>query len=161
VPAGEPDADTTPAGPRWACYLGPLICVVGLGASIYLTVAHYDEHVSLSCPATASINCAKVTRSPQSVIAGVPVAVLGLPFFLGMLALYSPWAWRLRSQLPGYLRLAGVSTGMVFVLYLVYVELFKINAICLWCTSVHVLTFVLFVVTLLAQASPARGATTG
>lgn len=35
------------------------------------------------------------------------------------------------------------------MLYLVYVELFRVDAICLWCTAVHVLTFLLFVVTLL------------
>jgi uncharacterized membrane protein len=30
------------------------------------------------------------------------------------------------------------------VLYLVYAELFIIHAICLWCSSVHVLTFIIF-----------------
>ncbi|MBO0808979.1 MAG: hypothetical protein J2P32_11850, partial [Actinobacteria bacterium] len=34
--------------------------------------------------------------------------------------------------------------GIGFVIYLIYVELFVVNAICLWCTSVHVITFVLF-----------------
>jgi uncharacterized membrane protein len=37
-----------------------------------------------------------------------------------------------------------VAVGMVFVLYLIYTELFTLNAICLWCTSVHVITFLLF-----------------
>jgi uncharacterized membrane protein len=33
---------------------------------------------------------------------------------------------------------------MLFVLYLIYTELFTLDAICLWCTSVHVITFLLF-----------------
>ena len=33
---------------------------------------------------------------------------------------------------------------MGFVLYLLYSELFTIHAICLWCSSVHVLTFIIF-----------------
>lgn len=33
--------------------------------------------------------------------------------------------------------------GMVMVLWLVYVEIFKVDAICLWCTGVHVVTLLL------------------
>jgi uncharacterized membrane protein len=35
--------------------------------------------------------------------------------------------------------------GMGMVFYLLYAELFSIKAICLWCTAVHVVTFLLFV----------------
>jgi uncharacterized membrane protein len=42
------------------------------------------------------------------------------------------------------LRLLGVLTGVVFVCYLIWAELFQIDAICLWCTVVHALTLVLF-----------------
>ncbi len=37
---------------------------------------------------------------------------------------------------------------MVMVLWLVYVEIFKVDAICLWCTGVHVVTLLLLVTTL-------------
>ena len=39
---------------------------------------------------------------------------------------------------------SAVIVGMVFVLYLLYTELFTLNAICLFCTIVHVITFLLF-----------------
>ncbi len=42
------------------------------------------------------------------------------------------------------LRLAGALAGVAMVVYLVFVELFEIDAICLWCTAVHVLTVVMF-----------------
>jgi uncharacterized membrane protein len=38
------------------------------------------------------------------------------------------------------------------VFYLVWAELFRINAICLWCTVVHALTLVLFAVIAVVQA---------
>jgi uncharacterized membrane protein len=41
-------------------------------------------------------------------------------------------------------RLGSVIVGMGFVLYLIYAELDQIHAICLWCTSVHVATFLIF-----------------
>jgi uncharacterized membrane protein len=42
------------------------------------------------------------------------------------------------------------------VLYLVYIELFRIGAICLWCTAIHVTAICLFAVVLAARAT-ARG----
>ena len=39
------------------------------------------------------------------------------------------------------------------VLYLVYVELFRIGAICLWCTAVHVTAVCLFGVILAGRAA--------
>jgi uncharacterized membrane protein len=38
--------------------------------------------------------------------------------------------------------------GILMVLYLIYTELFTLDALCLWCTAVHAVTFLLFVVTL-------------
>ena len=37
------------------------------------------------------------------------------------------------------------------VIYLVYAELFEIDAICLWCSVVHVITFALFVAVVMAE----------
>lgn len=47
-------------------------------------------------------------------------------------------------------------TGIGFVAYLVYAELFLINAICRWCTSVHALTLLLFALTALGTAAGLR-----
>lgn len=129
-----------------------IISVIGLGVSIYLTVEHYTGNATLACSSNGTIDCAKVTTSPESKIIGIPVAVLGLPFFVAMVAANLPAAWR--STLPWLRlgRLLSVGVGIVFVLYLVYVELFRVDAICLWCTSVHVLTFLLLVIVLLAEA---------
>jgi uncharacterized membrane protein len=73
-----------------------------------------------------------------------PVAVLGLAFYVFLAAVNSPWAWRARWPIIGWARAGSLIVGMGFVLYLIYTELFTIRAICLWCTSVHVITFLLF-----------------
>jgi len=118
-----------------------LLAVIGLAVSVYLTIEHYDAGVSLSCPATATINCEKVTTSSYSALAGVPVAVLGLLFFVGMVGSFVPPVARIRQI--DQVRLAMAAVGIAFVLYLVWAELFRIDAICLWCTSVHALTLLL------------------
>jgi uncharacterized membrane protein len=123
-----------------------LITLVGLGISIYLTIEHYDAKLTLACPESATINCAKVTTSKWSHVGPVPVALLGLIFFVGMAILCSPPAWRF--GVLDRLRVLGVAVGAVSVVYLVYVELFRVNAICLWCTGVHLCTLALLVAVL-------------
>ena len=122
-----------------------ILSLYGLGASIYLTIAHFDHHVGLACSDKGIINCEEVTTSAQSVVFGIfPVAVLGLAFYVFMVAVNSPWGWRLNWPAVRWLRLGSVIVGMGFVLYLIFAEVDQIHAICLWCTSVHVATFLIF-----------------
>ena len=137
---------------RWAPLTSTVLCLAGLAASAYLTVEHFSSSPSYACPVTATINCIKVTSSTYSKLFGVPVAVLGLLFFLGMTPLCLPVAWRSASPWLPRLRLAGITLGVVFVIYLVWAELFRIDAICLWCTGVHVVTLALFAVVVLDAA---------
>jgi uncharacterized membrane protein len=145
-------AQRTEAGPRWAAVTSFLLCLVGLADSIYLTIEHYSASSSLACPDNGAINCVKVTTSSYSEVLGVPVALLGLLYYVGMSALCLPVVWRRAPAWVGRLRLAGAAAGVAFILYLVWAELFKIDAICLWCTLVHVVTVVLFAVVVLAAA---------
>jgi len=133
---------------RWVRVAAPLLCLAGLGVSLYLTIAHYNAKVTLACPETGIVNCAKVTQSPQSTILGVPVALLGLLYFVAITPLHLPAAWRSESGLVRRARMAAAVAGILMVLYLIYTELFTLDALCLWCTAVHAVTFLLFVVTL-------------
>ncbi|MET3806383.1 putative membrane protein [Nakamurella sp. UYEF19] len=116
------------------------LCLVGLLISAYLTYEHFTDSATLACSDNGAINCLKVTTSQWSEIAGVPVAVAGLAFFLAMTLLCAPTRF---TREVGVLRLVGVVVGTVMVLWLVYVEIFKVDAICLWCTGVHVVTLLL------------------
>lgn len=139
--------------PRWAPAVTLPLAVAGLAVSAYLTYAHYTTAAVLACPDTGVVNCLKVTTSPQSTLFGIaPVAVLGLAYFAAMTALTTPWVWRASWPPFGWARLAGAAGGMAMVIYLVYVELHVLRAICLYCTVVHVLTFLLFVAIVLGTA---------
>jgi uncharacterized membrane protein len=147
-PSAEPDGYRTPGDPRWPAAIGVVICVLGLGISAYLTVVHY-QGIAPICPAHAGIiDCEAVVTSQWSTIFGVPVPVLGLVFFAGMLPLQLPASWRSQLWWVRVARMAGSVVSIGMILWLVYVELFLVGRICLWCTSVHVLTFVLFCTTL-------------
>ncbi|MEV6283906.1 vitamin K epoxide reductase family protein [Kribbella sp. NPDC051770] len=130
------------------------LAVSGAGAAVaaYLTYEHFTAGTTLACPETGVVNCVKVTSSAYSSFLGVPVALLGLGFFVAMVVLSLPPAWRTASPWPGRLRLAAVAVGVLFVCYLIWAELFRIDAICLWCTVVHALTLVLFGLVAIRQA---------
>lgn len=145
-------AEAVDAPPKWLTWATLLLSVAGLGVSTYLTISHYNTDVALSCPASSTINCEKVTSSDQSELLGIPVAVLGLVFFVGMVILTLPVAWRAAQPLVHMARLGSVIVGIGFVLWLIYAELFEIDAICLWCTAVHGITFVLFCLVVAAAA---------
>ena len=141
------------APPLWFQLTTWILSLAGLGVSIYLTIAHYNTALTLACPATSTINCEKVTTSPESIVFGIPVAVLGLAFYVFLAVVNSPWAWRVTWPPLRWARVGSVVVGILFVLYLVYAELFSIGAICLWCTSVHVITFALFVLIMFSAAA--------
>jgi uncharacterized membrane protein len=157
----EPTTTPVPAWLQWTTWV---LSLAGLGVSVYVTIIHYTQGAGLLCPETSTINCAKVITGQYSVVLGIPVAVLGLVFYVFLAVANSPWAWRwegpslprpFRSSQPAlyWVRLGSMIVGIVFVLYLIYTELFTIGAICLWCTSVHVITFCLFCLIVFAAAA--------
>jgi uncharacterized membrane protein len=136
--------------PGWARTGSLGLSAVGLALSVYLTVDHFTTRPVLACPATAAVNCEKVTTSQYASVLGIPVAIYGLVFFVAMVALTLPFAWRDPRLRP--VRLGAAAVGVASVVYLVGVELFGVDAICLWCTGVHVVTFALFAVLAYAAA---------
>ncbi len=139
--------------PVWAQIGSAGLALLAVGIASYLTVTHYTDPAALACPDTGIVNCTLVTTSSWSVVLGVPLAVLGLAWALVMTGLSSPWAWRSHAAWVDRVRLGLSAAGALMVLYLVYVELFRIGAICLWCTAMHVTAVCLFGVILAARAS--------
>lgn len=152
-----------PSGPPlWLKIATLVLALAGLGVSIYLTYAHYTASSLAGCNEKAGIvNCGEVTTSSESMIFGViPVALTGLIYYVFMVAIMTPWAWNSTWKWMPRLRLAAAVAGVGMILYLVYAELFQIGAICLYCTSVHVITFLIFALVAVSAAlwglAPAR-----
>ena len=118
-----------------------LRALAGLGIAIYLTSAHYAD-VAPIC-ATGG-GCERVQNSDYSELAGVPVALLGLIGYVAILV---------ATLVPGELaRLvtAGLAlAGAGFSLYLTYLELFVIDAICQWCVASAVIMCAIAVLSVL------------
>ncbi|MGC1287693.1 MAG: vitamin K epoxide reductase family protein [Streptosporangiaceae bacterium] len=145
-------ADIPFSAPVWLQWTSLVLSLAGLGMSVYMTIAHYTSTNILVCSNKGYIDCAKVTTSPESMVFSVfPVAVLGLAFYVFMTAINTPWAWRSGIAAIWWARLIGIITGIGFVLYLIYAEVIQIGNLCLDCTTVHIITFLLFVVLVYAS----------
>ncbi len=153
-PPRRPEPSRRPAPPLWLQAGSLLLAVIGLAISAYETYAHFNGNRLAGCPTggNGTFNCSAVITSPQSMVFGVfPVAILGLAFYVVAVPLFSPWGWRAGRRLVHQARLVSVIVGMGFVMYLIYAEL-QIGSICEYCTGVHVVTFLLFCVTVVSAA---------
>ena len=114
------------------------LAFAGLGVATCLTVIHYAG-INPAC--TAGQACIKVQTSQWSKLAGVPVALLGLLGYIGILGtLLAPDREETRLATLGL-----TVIGFGFSAYLTYRELFSIHAVCEWCASSAVILTVLVV----------------
>ena len=101
--------------------------LAGLGIAAYLTIVHYAGGEPVCAIAHG---CATVQKSTYAELAGVPVALLGLLGYVGILAALVRDGEQGRAA-AAFLSLAGFG----FSAWLTYVEVFKIDAICIWCVA--------------------------
>jgi uncharacterized membrane protein len=121
------------------------LAAAGLGIAVYLTIVHYSG----GAPVCAlSHGCETVQHSHYAKLAGIPVAVIGLAGYVSVLGLVALDRAETRLAAAG-----ATMVGFGFSLYLTYLELFKIHAICQWCVASAVLMTALMV---LAVARAAR-----
>jgi uncharacterized membrane protein len=146
--------------PHWVPRSSVGVCLAGMVAAGYLTWEHFTGAANFVCPESAAINCVKVTTSSYSYFLGLPVAPLGLLFFAAVTVVCLPSAWRSPRPSMRALRAGSATSGVLMALYLIWAELFRINAICLWCTAVHILTIALFAIVAMGHAlsEPPRAA---
>jgi uncharacterized membrane protein len=104
-----------------------LVALAGIAVAAYLTWSHVGDG-SLVCPVGGG--CETVQESEYAEIAGVPVALLGLVAYVVVLGLI---AWD--TPLARLAAAALALTGLLFSGYLLVVQLFVIDAWCVWCLA--------------------------
>jgi uncharacterized membrane protein len=110
------------------------LAVAGLGVSSYLTYTHW-ANATVACGGIG--NCDAVNNSQYAEVAGIPVALLGVLCYLALIALALPWLWW-RPSGPAWPVMCfwGLSlVGTLYSAYLTYVEIFVLEAICVYCVT--------------------------
>ncbi|MCB0094644.1 MAG: vitamin K epoxide reductase family protein [Caldilineaceae bacterium] len=123
------------------------LLVIGLFIGIYLSYVKL-AHTEPICIGGSS-DCSLVQNSAYAYLLGIPVAYLGL---LAYIALALLWVAK-RIDWQGWGLLAtqlfwGVGLfAALFSIYLTYIELFVLGAICQWCVASALVIITIFVLT--------------
>jgi len=113
------------------------VAALGVGVATYIAIADSGGGAP-ACLAGGS-GCRTVADSSYSHIAGVNVAIFGIVGYAILLG--TAFFANDLARFTGFLTALG---GFGFSIYLTYLELFKIEAICQWCVASAVLMTILF-----------------
>lgn len=123
----------------WAAWAIPALAVAGMVVAGYLTYVETQAAAAVCGPVG---DCNAVQSSAYARLFGVPVGVIGLA---GYVAILGAWLWGRSGNATARALLAGMAAvGVLFSIYLTYLELFVIEAVCLWCLSSAVIMTLLF-----------------
>ena len=122
------------------------VAVIGLGIAGYLTAVHYGGGEPVCAIAHG---CAVVQQSEYAELAGVPVALLGLIGYAGILVTLLRDDYTARGT-TALLSLMGAG----FSGWLTYVEVARLDAICIWCVGSAVCMVMLAVLSSTRMLAP-------
>jgi uncharacterized membrane protein len=138
---------------RWI-FLSMLVgAALSLLAAFVLSVESFhlakNPDAQLSCSVNVVVNCATVAKHPSAEMLGFPNSFFGLiaePIVMtvaiaGLVGIAFPRRFMFAAQI-------GYTLGLIFALYLFYLSMFVIGALCPWCLLVTAsTTFVWFSIT--------------
>ena len=120
-----------------------VLSLLGLFISSFL-LYEYNLQGPIICP--IGTGCDVVRASPYSHFLGISIPILGVLFYLVMAIFSVIHAQKIFSDLLFQLKLLVSTIGVGFGIYLTFLELFVIKAICFWC----VLSFIISLAILLS-----------
>ena len=142
----------------WLRIVGIIIAVAGLGVAAYMswaeltgndTVCPGHTEDATGEPGTIIVDCGFVQKSIYASFFGIPVALLGIAGYLGILAV-----WLLEDRLAFLKDYSAVLVfgmalfGFLFSAYLTYTELFIMYTVCTWCLASAALMTLIFIIAL-------------
>lgn len=144
-PRGRTPAPPAPPSGGW---LVPVLASAGLGVALYLA---YVETQGAKAACGPVGDCNAVQHSPYARLFGVlPIGILGA---IGYVAMLAAWAWRRigtderRRAVASFALFGMTALGVLFSIYLTFLEPFVIGATCAWCLSSAVIVTLLLLLT--------------
>ena len=126
---------------KWLLLLIILASFLGFLDASYLTVQHYRDGI---LPCIGFTGCEQVTTSKYSSIGSVPISLLGGLYYL-VIFISAIIFWDTKNnkalKVISYLPIVGFITSI----FLLYLQLFVIHAICTYCVVSLITSTLLFV----------------
>ena len=129
---------------KWLYRSSAVLVVLGLLVSIYMTIYKITSNESMCL---GSGDCSIVNASRYSEVNGIPVAVIGALGYLAILGVLYFEKRNLFFKQNGTLMIFGMAlTGFIFTVWLVYVEIALLKAICPFCVTSQVAMTIIFMI---------------
>jgi uncharacterized membrane protein len=122
-----------------------LVAVLSLSGVVDSAIAldrHYAKSATQFCDFNQRFNCDIVNRSEYSTVEEIPVAAIGLVGYAALFILAT--FGRRQPQTPNRLLGAAIA-GLVFALYLTYIEAYELMTWCILCIASLVCIFLISV----------------
>jgi uncharacterized membrane protein len=103
-----------------------------LAISLYLVTTHYGDQ-PIACAGVG--DCAAVNSSAYADIGGVPVSLLGVGLYFSLATAAAFWARDPADDRRAIAYWGLALSGFGYAMYLTYVELAILHAICVWCVA--------------------------
>ena len=137
---------------KWLYRASVALVVLGLLVSIYMTIYKITSNDAMCI---GSGDCHTVNASKYSEVNGIPVAVFGMIGYAAILAtLYFENRNRFFKQNATLMIFGMALTGFIFTVWLIYVEVALLKALCPFCLTSQVsmtLIFIIAVIRLVRQ----------
>lgn len=130
---------------RWQFIILSVLILLGLADSVFLTYEHYAL-TNIGCPVSPWINCLAVTTSKYSEILGIPLAVMGIIYYLFMI--FFLYKGRNEKMFRHFLLLTS-SIGVLFSIYLIFVQAALIKVFCFYCLLSAAISFLILGLTMI------------
>jgi len=128
-----------------------IFAFIGFVDASYLTAQHYGgDSVVCEIGGHSFGNCNDVLDSEYATVVGIPVALIGAIYYFTLFVLSTYFFTEKKQELLKLITLIS-GAGFLATLYFVYLQLFVLNAICIYCMVSAVATTLLFIVSILAS----------
>lgn len=117
--------------------------VLAIGVSAYLGQQHFSDAPAI-CDVGATFSCSDVNQSVFSTIGPIPIAFIGMGYYLGMLLLAFSSEEEGYEAAGSFLTITGAFSVLVS-LALMYISAFEIEKWCLFCVALYGLNLTSFV----------------
>ena len=140
--------------------LALLVVLLGIGASIELTLVHHRAQmdVASSCDISDTVSCTSIAQTPEAVFLRVPISVWGICTYLvfGILAVWGMKIKR-RTSFPWAIFFwMGLAT-VLYSVWLAYIAYFKYGFFCIWCTVLYVVNMGLMILGIIGVRKSGEG----
>jgi len=153
VPVSSPVIPSIRRANRVLCCLIAILSVAGIAVSAVSLQRHYAKSATAYCDLSQKFSCDIVNRSEYSTLLGIPVAGIGVVGYAMLL-----WLSTFKKSQPDTpnLLLGAAIGGLLFALYLTYIEAYVLTTWCIMCLASLVLIFLISLLAVVMRLRAAR-----